>query len=172
MNKLNLKKTYPYLIAVAILMALSMWFFHPALSGYAIVQNDIIQSKGMANDIAAFRDTTGVEPLWTNGMFSGMPSNQISVAEQGNFNRDLRKVLTLGLPEHIAQLFLMMLGFLFLGLCMRINVWVSTVGAIAFGFSSFYIISIEAGHVNKVWAIAFIAPFVASFLLAYRGQLK
>ncbi len=73
MNKLNLKKTYPYLIAVAILMALSMWFFHPALSGYAIVQNDIIQSKGMANDIAAFRDTTGVEPLWTNGMFSGMP---------------------------------------------------------------------------------------------------
>jgi hypothetical protein len=172
MNKLNLKKTYPYLIAVAILMALSMWFFHPALSGYAIVQNDIIQSKGMANDIAAFRDTTGVEPLWTNGMFSGMPSNQISVAEQGNFNRDLRKVLTLGLPEHIAQLFLMMLGFLFLGLCMRINVWVSTVGAIAFGFSSFYIISIEAGHVNKVWAIAFIAPVVASFVLAYRGHLK
>lgn len=172
MNKLNLKKTYPYLIAVAILMALSMWFFHPALSGYAIVQNDIIQSKGMANDIAAFRDTTGVEPLWTNGMFSGMPSNQISVAEQGNFNRDLRKVLTLGLPEHIAQLFLMMLGFLFLGLCMRINVWVSTVGAIAFGFSSFYIISIEAGHVNKVWAIAFIAPVVASFVLAYRGYLK
>lgn len=172
MNKLNLKKSLPYLAAVGILMVLSMWFFHPALSGYAIVQNDIIQSKGMANDIAAFRDTTGVEPLWTNGMFSGMPSNQISVAEQGNFNRDLRKVLTLGLPEHIAQLFLMMLGFLFLGLCMRINVWVSTVGAIAFGFSSFYIISIEAGHVNKVWAIAFIAPVVASFVLAYRGHLK
>lgn len=172
MNKFNLKKSYPYLIAVAILMALSMWFFHPALSGYAIVQNDIIQSKGMANDIIAFRDTTGVEPLWTNGMFSGMPSNQISVKEQGNFNKELRQVLTLGLPEHIAQLFLMMLGFLFLGLSMRINVWVSTVGAIAFGFSSFYIISIEAGHVNKVWAIAFIAPIVASFIMAYRGQIK
>ncbi len=172
MNKLNLTKTYPYLIAVAILMALSMWFFHPALSGYAIVQNDIIQSKGMANDIVAFRDTTGVEPLWTNGMFSGMPSHQISVAEQGNFNRGLRNVLTLGLPDHIAQLFLLMIGFLFLGLCMRINVWVATVGAIAFGFSSFYIISIEAGHVNKVWAIAFIAPIVGSFILAYRGYLK
>jgi hypothetical protein len=172
MNKLNLKKSYPYLIAVGILMALSMWFFHPALSGYAIVQNDIIQSKGMANDIIAFRDTTGVEPLWTNGMFSGMPANQISVREQGNFNKELRQVLTLGLPEHIAQLFLMMLGFLFLGLSMRINIWVSTVGAIAFGFSSFYIISIEAGHVNKVWAIAFIAPIVASFIMAYRGQIK
>lgn len=172
MNKLNFKKSLPYLAAVGILMVLSMWYFHPALNGYAIIQNDIIQSKGMANDIAAFRDTTGVEPLWTNGMFSGMPSNQISVAELGNYNRDLRKVLTLGLPEHIAQLFLLMAGFLFLGLCMRINVWVATVGAIAFGFSSFYIISIEAGHVNKVWAIAFLAPIVGSFILAYRGHLK
>jgi hypothetical protein len=172
MNNLNLKKTYPYLIAVAILMALSMWFFHPALSGYAIVQNDIIQSKGMANDIQAFRDSTSLEPLWTNGMFSGMPSNQISIREQGNFNREVRTILTLGLPEHIAQLFLLMVGFMFLGLCMRIHVFVATVGAIAFGFSSFYIISIEAGHVNKVWAIAFIAPVVGAFILAYRGYLK
>jgi hypothetical protein len=172
MNKLNLKKSYPYLIAVAILMALSLWFFHPALSGYAIVQNDIIQSKGMSNDIAAFRDSTSIEPLWTNGMFSGMPANQISIREQGNFNREVRTMLTLGLPEHIAQLFLLMVGFLFLGLCMRINVFVATVGAIAFGFSSFYIISIEAGHVNKVWAIAFIAPVVGAFILAYRGYLK
>ena len=172
MNNLNLKKSLPYLISVAILMALSMWFFHPALSGYAIVQNDIIQSKGMANDIVAFRDSTSIEPLWTNGMFSGMPSNQISIREQGNFNREIRTILTLGLPEHIAQLFLLMVGFLFLGLCMRINVFVATVGAIAFGFSSFYIISIEAGHVNKVWAIAFIAPVVGAFILAYRGYLK
>jgi hypothetical protein len=172
MNKLNLKKSYPYLIAIAILMALSMWFFHPALNGYAIVQNDIIQSKGMANDIIAFRDSTSIEPLWTNGMFSGMPSNQISIREQGNFNREVRTILTLGLPEHIAQLFLLMVGFLFLGLCMRINIFVATVGAIAFGFSSFYIISIEAGHVNKVWAIAFIAPVVGAFILAYRGYLK
>jgi len=126
----------------------------------------------MANDIVAFRDSTSIEPLWTNGMFSGMPSNQISIREQGNFNREIRTILTLGLPEHIAQLFLLMVGFLFLGLCMRINVFVATVGAIAFGFSSFYIISIEAGHVNKVWAIAFIAPVVGAFILAYRGYLK
>jgi len=172
LNKMNLKKNYPYLVALAIIMAISMWYFHPALNGYAIIQNDIIQSKGMSNDIAAFRDSSNIEPLWTNGMFSGMPSTQISVSEQGHYSREIRKMLTLGLPEHIAQLFLLMAGFLFMALSMRINVWVATVGAIAFGFSSFYIISIEAGHVNKVWAITFIAPIVGAFIMAYRGQLK
>lgn len=172
MNNRNLKKALPYLISIAVLLAISMWFFNPALKGYAIVQNDIIQSKGMSNDIAAFRDTTGVEPLWTNGMFSGMPSIQISVAEQGNFTRMFRKIMHFGLPEHVGQLFLLMAGFLFMALCMRINVWIATVGAIAYGLSSFFIISIEAGHVNKVWAIAFIAPIVGSFIMAYRGQLK
>lgn len=172
MKNLNFKKTLPYLIAIAVLMVISMWFFNPALKGYSIIQNDIIQSRGMSNDIVAFRDTTGVEPLWTNGMFSGMPSTQISVYEQGNFTRIIRKMLYFGMPEHIGQIFLLMMGFFFMALCMRINVWIATVGAIAYGFSSFFIISIEAGHVNKVWAIAFVAPIVGSFIMAYRGQLK
>ena len=172
MKLFNFKKSLPYLIAITLLMAIAMWFFNPALKGYAIIQNDIIQSKGMSNDVVAFRDSTGIEPLWTNGMFSGMPSIQISVAEQGNFTKGIRKILHLGLPEHIGQLFLLMLGFLFMALCMRINIWIATVGAIAYGFSSFFIISIEAGHVNKVWAIAFIAPIIGSFILAYRGYLK
>lgn len=172
MTRINFKKSLPYLISIAVIMAISMWFFNPALNGYAIIQNDIIQSKGMSNDISAFRDTMHVEPLWTNGMFSGMPSIQISVAEQGNFTREIRKMLYLGMPEHIGQVFLLMMGFLFMTLCMRINIWIATVGAIAYGFSSFFVISIEAGHVNKVWAIAFLAPIVGSFILAYRGYLK
>ena len=172
MKNVNLKKIIPYLIAFAIVLIVSMWFFNPALKGFSIIQNDIMQSKGMSNDIVAFRDSTGIEPLWTNGMFSGMPAAQISVSEQGNFSRSIRNILVLGLPEHIGQLFLLMAGFLFMALCMRINLWVATVGAIAFGFSSFFIISIEAGHVNKVWAIAFIAPIVGTFIMAYRGYLK
>ena len=172
MKYINFKKSLPYLVALALLMAIAMWFFNPALKGYAIVQNDIIQSKGMSNDINAFRDTMTVEPHWTNGMFSGMPSTQISVSEQGHFTREIRTMLHLWLPEHIGQLFLLMAGFFFMALCMRINVWIATVGAIAYGFSSFFIISIEAGHVNKVWAIVFIAPLVGSFILAYRGFLK
>jgi hypothetical protein len=172
MKNYNFKNTLPYLIAIALLMMIAMWFFNPALKGYAIVQNDIIQSKGMTNDINAFRDTMTVEPHWTNGMFSGMPSTQISVSEQGHFTREIRKVLHLWMPEHIGQLFLLMAGFFFMALCMRVNVWIATVGAIAYGFSSFFIISIEAGHVNKVWAIVFIAPIVGSFILAYRGFLK
>ncbi len=172
MKQLNFKKSLPYLIAVTLLMAIAMWFFNPALKGYSIIQNDIIQSRGMSNDIVAFRDSTGIEPQWTNGMFSGMPATQISVSEQGNFTKIIRKALYLGLPEHIGQLFVLMLGFFFMALCMRINVWIATVGAIAYAFSSFFIISIEAGHVNKVWAIAFIAPIVGSFIMAYRGQLK
>lgn len=174
MNRTELlRKSFPFLAAIAIFFALSGWYFRPALNGYAVAQPDIVNFRGMSNDILAFRDANeGVEPLWTNSMFSGMPATQISVQEQGNFVEPFKKILSLGLPQPVDILFLYFIGFFILALCLRINPWIGVVGAIAFGFSTYYIIIIEAGHNSKAYAIAFMAPVVGTFLMAYRGQLK
>jgi hypothetical protein len=174
MNRTELlRKSFPFLAAIVIFFALSGWYFRPALNGYAVNQPDIVNFRGMSNDIYAFREANeGIEPLWTNSMFSGMPATQISVLDQGNFVAPFRSLLSLGLPQPIDILFLYFIGFFILALCLRINPWIGIVGALAFGFSTYYIIIIEAGHNSKAYAIAFMAPVVGTFLMAYRGQLK
>jgi hypothetical protein len=174
MNRTELfRKSFPFLAALAVFFALSGWYFRPAFNGYAVNQPDIVNFKGMSNDIIAFRDANdGLEPLWTNSMFGGMPATQITVQDQGNFVTPIRNVLSLGLPQPVDILFLYFIGFFILALCLRINPWIGIVGAIAFGFSTYYIIIIEAGHNSKAYAIAFMAPVVGTFLMAYRGQLK
>jgi hypothetical protein len=174
MNRTELlRKSFPFLAAIAIFFALSGWYFRPAFNGYGVDQADVVNFKGMSNDIMAFREANdGFEPLWTNSMFGGMPATQITVEDQGNFVKIYRSILSLGLPQPVDVLFLYFLGFFILGLCLRVNPWIAVVGAIAFGFSTYYIIIIEAGHNSKSYAIAFMAPVVGAFLLAYRGQLK
>jgi hypothetical protein len=54
---------------------------------------------------------------------------------------------------------------------MEIEVLLAVVGALAFGFSSYFLILIEAGHNPKGYAIAYMAPVIAGILLTYRGKL-
>jgi hypothetical protein len=50
------------------------------------------------------------------------------------------------------------------------NIWLATIGAIAFAFSSYNFIIIEAGHITKAYAIAYMPLVVAGVLMAYRGK--
>jgi hypothetical protein len=53
-------------------------YFSPEYDGYHLKQHDIEQYIGMSQEIKTFREKTGDEPLWTNSMFGGMPTVQIS----------------------------------------------------------------------------------------------
>jgi hypothetical protein len=170
--KTILKKSIPYISAIVIFLIVSSLYFKPAFDGYDVKQADMVNYRGMSNDLNAFYDATdGEEPLWTNSMFSGMPATQIAVFNHGNHVRDIRSILSFGLPHPVNILFLYFLGFFILGLVLRINPWISAAGALAFGFSSYFIIIIEAGHVTKAYTIAFMAPVIAAFIMAYRRSL-
>jgi hypothetical protein len=54
---------------------------------------------------------------------------------------------------------------------MRINPWLAILGAMAFSFSSYHFIILEAGHNSKAVAIAYMAPVLAGIILALRGHL-
>ncbi len=167
-----LKKSIPYVTGVVIFLIVSALYFKPAFNGYDVKQADMVNYRGMSNDLNAFYEQNpGQEPLWTNSMFSGMPATQIALFEHGNNVRTLREVISLGLPHPVNILFLYFIGFFFLALILRINPWIAIVGALAFGFSSYFIIIIEAGHVTKAYTIAFMAPVVGAFIMAYRRNL-
>ncbi|MFI5151036.1 MAG: YfhO family protein [Bacteroidia bacterium] len=171
-NTFDFKKIIPHIAAVLIFIAITLAYFNPLLGGKKqLQQGDIQHYQGMSKEIADYRaQTGGKEALWTNSMFGGMPAYQISVIYHGNLLKYVNNVLMLGLPHPSGYVFLYMLGFFILLLTLKVDPWLSIVGAIAFGFSSYFFIILEAGHNSKAHAISFMAPVVAGFILSFRGK--
>ncbi|MBN3034346.1 MAG: YfhO family protein [Bacteroidales bacterium] len=170
MNTTLIRSGLPHAVALVIFILITFIYLNPLFEGKRLRQDDIMRHKGMSREIVEFRDRTGGEPLWTNSMFSGMPAYQISVKYKGNLIRFLDDVIRLGLPHPAGLVFLYMLGFYFLMLTLRMNPWLSMVGAVAFGFSSYFFIILEAGHNSKAHSIGYMAPVLAGIIMTYRGR--
>lgn len=170
MNGLSLKSLTPHIIAVLVFISITIAYFSPLIEGKVIRQPDVVNFKGMSKEIADYREQYKKEPLWTNSMFGGMPAYQISVKYPNNLIRPLNSVLGVGIPHPATIIFLCMLGFYLLLGTFHVAPLLAAGGAIAFGFSSYFIILIEAGHNPKGYAIAYMAPIVAGIFLAYRGK--
>jgi hypothetical protein len=169
--KLSIKSLLPHLVAIVLFVVLPSIYFSPLYNGYALKQSDIRQFQGMSKEIFDYKLAhDGQQPSWTNAMFSGMPTYQISADQSANWLTKADQLIKLGLPRPVGILFISMLGFYILGLCLRINPWLAIIGALGFGFSTINILYIGAGHMSKVNAIAYMAPALGGLLLAFRGR--
>jgi hypothetical protein len=169
MNKF-FKLSWPHAVAILSLVILSSVYFSPLWQGYDLDQHDIVQWRGMSQELSNYRELQNEEALWSNSMFGGMPAYQVSVEHNANLLRPILLTLRLGLPGAIGTLFLCFLGYYILGLCLRLGPWYSLVGAVAFGFATINILYLGAGHSSKVTSIAFLAPALGGFILAFRGR--
>jgi len=169
MNKF-LKLSWPHAVAILTLVILASVYFSPLWQGYDLNQPDIVQWRGMSQELSNYRELHNEEALWSNSMFGGMPAYQVSTEHNANLLRPILLVLRLGLPGAIGTLFLCFLGYYILGLCLRLGPWYSLVGAVAFGFATINILYLGAGHTGKVTSIAFLAPALGGFILAFRGR--
>ncbi len=170
MSNFDFKKFTPHISAIVIFLLIAMIYMNPVLSGKKVQQGDTSNWKGMSKEIKDFRHETGEEPLWTNSMFGGMPSYQISTKYHNNLMKDVDDILKLGLPRPADYLWLNMAGFFLLLIVMGVNPWMSIIGAIAYAFSSYFFIIIEAGHNTKAHAMTYMAPVLAGVILTYRGK--
>ena len=170
MKKIDFKKYLPYLGGVIIFLVLAAVYFYPVIEGYRIKQSDIKLIKGMSQEIRDHREVFDEEPLWLGNMFSGMPTFQVSTEFPGNLLQYVSKEITRGIPHPIGIVFAYMIGFFIFSLSLRISPLISIVGAIAYGFSSYFIIILEAGHNTKALAIAYVPPMLAGLITMYRGK--
>ena len=166
-----INKIKPHLIVLLLFSAISFTYFSPILEGKMLDMPDIQHYIGMSKEVVDFREATGEEALWTNSMFSGMPAYQISAKYSNNLIRYVAKVISLGMPRPVSLLFLYLLGFYLLLLSLGVDYRISAIGAIAFSFSSYLFIIIQAGHMTKAHAIAYMPMVVAAVLYTYRGKL-
>jgi len=172
MSKLSFKSSVlPHLIAITVFLLLSIIFYSPIIfENKQFNQHDVLQGKSAGQEVREFRQKTGEEALWTNSMFGGMPAYLINVAWNSPVITGLLKVFSLGLPSPVNITFYSMLGFYILLLAFKVNPYLAIAGGIAFGFSTFSIISLEAGHVWKVRAIAFMPLVLAGVHLIFQNK--
>lgn len=165
---MDIKKILPHAGMVLLFAILTLTYFNPILSGKAIRQSDVMNFKGMSKEIFDYREQKDESPLWTNTMFSGMPSYQILMNYPNNVAKKLHLLLSAGIPHPAAILFISLTGFYFLLLGLGAELMLALLGALAFGFSSYFFELIEAGHNPKGYAMAYIAPLILGILMSYR----
>ncbi len=164
---MNTDKIVPFLIAIAVFVIVSLAYFSPVLEGKKLFQSDIAQFKGVSKEIVDFRKEYQQEPYWTNRVFGGMPAYNVSAYYPYNYIQKLDKLLRF-LPRPADYLFLYFLGFFILLYVLNVEWKVAIVGALAFGFSTYYIIIFGAGHNAKAHAIAYMPVVLAGILSVFK----
>lgn len=169
-KNIDFKKVGKNLIPVAILFALSCIFFFPTLKGYDLRQGDMRNTAGMSQDSKYFHDKTDTYTWWNDAMFSGMPNTQIYGDYNGTLIKHLGRTLVNFGSRPIGILFLYGLCFYIMLLCLGYKKWLSLIGAIAYAYSSYFIIILEVGHVTKAMAIAFAPLVLAGVFLIFNKK--
>lgn len=171
MNKL--RKILPDVLAIVFFVAISVfYFFTPIRDGLVLSGHDHSAPAGSSVEMNHYRETHhGERTRWTNTLFSGMPTYQMSPSYDSTDTLSfLEKVYQLGLPAVAAYVFMMLLGFYILLRAFDFRVWMAALGAVLWAFSSYYFIIIAAGHIWKLLTLSFIPPTIAGMVLCYRGR--
>lgn len=165
MGPVLLKKAFPHLVAIITFILLNIVYFYPQFEGKVISQGDMISSAGMTKEIKDYKKDSSDNIFWTNAMFGGMPSYQIwGVSSQevlGNLNGFFR--LFLPAPAGLFVLFMTCTYIAFLAF--GVSPWLAIIGAIFFGFTSNNFILWEAGHITKLYTLAYSSLVIAGFNL-------
>ncbi len=166
----RLKEALPLGVAIVLFFLLAALYFAPQFSGEVLPQHDVVQYEGMAHDIRVCRAQTGEDPQWTGGMFGGMPAYMINVAYPAQWVKNSlgRLVGVMGTPA--AFLFFAMLAMWLMLRMMRINGWVATVAAVGYGFSTYFLLIIGAGHITKMWALVYAPLMMGGAWMTLRGN--
>ena len=169
MNKKLLAKFTPHAAAVLLFLLISVWYFSPIIEGKQLIGHDTESWMCMAKETIDYNTTHDDVTLWTNSMFGGMPTYQISLIQPYNLIKYMDDVIHL-FPGQIGNLMLYLVGFYILLLAFRVNPWLAIAGSIAFTFASYNFIIIAAGHNSKAITIAYMAPLIGAVFLAYRDK--
>ncbi len=160
----------PHLIAVLGLLVLAIIYFSPVMSGKTLSMHDVQEASASAREIREIAKQTGDKPLWTDAVFSGMPGYMIDFNYPYIFVYKAVMGVVNILPNTASIVFVVMLSMYILLVVLGCNAWLSALGAAAYGLGTFNIVSLEAGHVSKLFALGYGAGMLAGVILALRGR--
>jgi hypothetical protein len=173
MKKENFLQRYAaYAVALVLFVVVACIYCSPYLEGKVIQSGDGTSAAAAVQEVVQYSKATGDHSFWTGSMFSGMPNYQIGGGhyEANDWLKPFRKIMLKG---HSSTPWIFIIFFVCFYAMMRafnINKWLSIVGALATGFSSYFFIIVQAGHNTKTSSIALISVVVGGFYLIFRKR--
>ena len=167
-----LKKCLPDVLAVLLFAVLAFAYFFPAdIEGRILYRHDASAGRGAGQEGIEYLQKTGERSRWTNALFGGMPTYQMAPSYHSTDNLSQAiNAYHLWLPENVWFVFAYLLGFYILLRAFDFRQHLAALGSIIWAFSTYFLIIIAAGHIWKVWALAYLPPMIAGIVLAYRGK--
>ena len=167
-----IKKWLPDVLVVLLFAVVAFAYFFPAdTEGRILFRHDSSAGRGAGQEQLEYYQRTGERTRWTNALFSGMPTFQS--APSYNSTDTLSTAINayhLWLPENVWYVFVYLLGFYILLRAFDFRWYLAALGSVMWAFSTYFLIIIAAGHIWKVWALAYLPPMIAGVVLAYRGR--
>lgn len=158
--------------AIVLFIIISFAYFAPAVfDGKVLYQHDTAAGRGAGQESLEYYQQTGERTRWTNATFSGMPTYQTAPSyDSTDLLTTATKAYHLWLPDNVWYVFVYLLGFYILLRAFNFRQSLAVLGSIIWAFSSYFFIIIAAGHIWKVWALAYLPPLIGGLVLAYRGK--
>ncbi len=170
MKKIYGGKLIQPLMAAGVFLLLSVMYFLPQVQGKVLQQSDILAYTGMSHEAQVYSQKLHRPILWTNAMFGGMPTFQISAPQQHNLVKWVDKLHQAFISRPIGYFFAAMLGCYIVLLCLGAGHWASMLGAVAFGLTTNQISLYETGHMSKFMTLVYSAYLFGGTILAYQKK--
>ena len=166
------KRILPDIVVIILFAVISFVYFFPAVTeGRVLSQHDAVAGIGAGEESKEYLERTGERTRWTNSIFGGMPTYQMAPSYNStDMLKGMENLYHLYLPSYVWYVFVMLLGFYILMRAFDFSVWLASLGAIIWAFSSYFFIIIAAGHIWKFVTLAYIPPTIAGMVLVYRGK--
>ena len=163
------QKHQSWILATILFLMLALIYFPIAFGKHTPIATDITQWQGAAQSIIEYNKNHTDRALWTQSMFSGMPSYMISFPNRIPFLESIINLLGRIINWRILLLFLGGLGVFMLLRHWKLDALICFVGAIAFVFSCHWAGLLEIGHNTKFRAMMYV-PWVLWALFYMRKK--
>lgn len=155
----------------ALFVVITIIYFSPKLDGKVIQQGDIQKWEGMSHELVEYYKKEGGSSAWTGSMFSGMPSYTVTI--QSSIPNSItwpEKIFRIFGDYDCGPIILSLFTMYILLIIMGVPIPLAILGAIGFAFSSYSLIIIQAGHITKVWAMAYMPLVLAGMILLFKKK--
>lgn len=174
MKKINYKGFVPYIAAIILFCIFALLYCLPVLEGKTLQAGDENNWKGVAEEVIKYKSETGETSWWTNSLFSGMPTFQITGSTPSNHitNHILQDIYHLGFDSAIGIIIGYLIGFFIMLLCFGFSPWLAFIGSFVISLSSYFFLIIPAGHYTKACALGYLPAFFGGIHAIFNHKQK